>query len=134
MINRPEHCLRILIVEDHADTAAGMARWLGRLGHYVQTVPDATAALEAAQPGDFEVVFLDIGLPGMDGWELAKRLRQLDWRRRPMFIAITGHGSEEDQRRSAEAEIDLHLVKPADPEDIRDLLNWFHSLLHAQDN
>ena len=69
-----------------------------------------------------DVVFLDLALPGMDGWEVARRLQEPTWDKKPFLIALTGFGGEEDHRRSLEAGIDLHLVKPVDPDFLEQLL------------
>jgi two-component system, OmpR family, response regulator len=74
-------------------------------------------------------VLIDIGLAGMDGCELAKKIRERSDVRRPLFIAITGYGAEEDRHRSADAGIDLHLVKPYDPEQLHMLLKRFQRII-----
>jgi CheY-like chemotaxis protein len=116
--------LRILIVEDDAETAESLAVLLHRHHYDVSVAADGAAAVEMARAHNPDVVLLDIGLPEMDGWEVAKRLRDpLSWPegKRPMLVAISGYGQEADRQRSMEAGIDLHLVKPADP----DWLGWF---------
>jgi DNA-binding response OmpR family regulator len=121
--------LRVLVVEDHADTAASMALLLRAEGHEVQVASEGTAALRTALDAPPDVALLDIGLPGMDGYQVAKRLHKQKADKRPLLIATTGHGSEEDHRRSAEAGIDLHLVKPVDPDDLRSVLRKFGRIL-----
>jgi signal transduction histidine kinase/DNA-binding response OmpR family regulator len=105
---------RILLVDDNVDGAASLAMLLRELGHEVEVAHDGAAALEAV--GDFEpeVVLLDIGLPGMDGYEVARRLRRQPGLKDLPLVALTGYGQEEDRRRSREAGFDLHLVKPLD--------------------
>jgi CheY-like chemotaxis protein len=106
--------LRVLVVEDDADQAA----WLGRLGHQVRVAPDGPAALRAAEATRPDVVLLDIGLPGMDGYEVAVRVHEElapAMPKAPPVIAVTGRVGEEDRRRSPQASIDLHLTKPVDP-------------------
>ena len=75
------------------------------------------------------MVLLDIGLPGMDGYEVARRLRERRARNRALLVALTGYGQEEDRRRSREAGIDHHLVKPVDPKSVSELLTQHHPLI-----
>jgi CheY-like chemotaxis protein len=115
----PERGLRVLIVEDVADASAVLALLLRMEGHDVRVAPDGPAALALAEAISPDVVLLDIRLPGLDGWEVARRLRRRSGKP-PFLVALTGYGGECDRRRSEAAGIDLHLVKPADPE----LLLW----------
>ena len=108
--------LRVLVVDDDADTAATIAVLVGMSMHKAQVVSDGPAALQAAEADPPDVVLLDIGLPGMDGWEVARQLRKSKKGQRPLIIAITGRADETDREKSAEVGIDLHLVKPVDPE------------------
>jgi CheY-like chemotaxis protein len=117
--------LRILVVEDHADTAASLALLLRREGHEVQVAPEGPAAVGAVQVAPPDVVLLDIGLPGMSGWEVARWVTEQPAEKRPLLVAITGYGREEDRRRSEAAGIDLHLVKPVDPDQLLGLLRRF---------
>ncbi len=114
---------RILVVDDNIDAARSLARLLSRLyGQEVQVAHDGPEALEKA--GEFrpEVVLLDIGLPGMSGYQVAERLRGRPEFESTLIVALTGWGQEDDRRRSVESGIDRHLVKPVKPEDILDLL------------
>jgi PAS domain S-box-containing protein len=113
---------RVLVVDDNADVTDTMALLLKVDGHDVRTAPDGPTALAAAQAFRPEVVILDIGLPGMDGYEVARRLRQQGDLQKAMLVALTGYGQEEDRRRSQEAGFDAHLVKPADPAALQGLL------------
>ena len=104
---------RILIADDNEDFAESCARLLRRRGgHEVKVVYDGLAALEAAQSFRPEVAFLDIGLPGMDGYKLAQRLRQLPGLEGVLLVALTGYGQEEDRRRALMVGFDEHLTKP----------------------
>jgi len=115
--------LRILLVEDDADTADSLALVLRLYGHDVDVAMDGPTALRMAKDRPPDVALLDLGLPGgMDGWETAWQLRNLLWHRKPLLIAVTGHGQPPDRRRSANVGIHLHLVKPVDTEDLRWLL------------
>src|SRR5207244_1073705 len=99
-----EHLLlRVLIVEDHADTAATTAMLLRLCGHDCQIAPSGEAALQAVATYQPDVVLLDIGLPGLNGLEVARRLREQAGCRRPFLIAITGYDRDEDSRRSSDA-------------------------------
>ena len=103
---------RVLVVDDHVDTALSLARLLRARGHVVEIVHDGNAALEAAGTFRPDIVLLDLGLPGMDGYEVAQNMRRREETPRPTIIAISGYGQEEDRARSTEVEIDHHLVKP----------------------
>jgi PAS domain S-box-containing protein len=104
--------LRVLVVDDHVDTALSLARLLRARGHVVEIVHDGNAALAAADTFRPNFVLLDLGLPGMDGYEVAQNLRTRDGSPRATIIAISGYGQEEDRQRSSEVGIDHHLVKP----------------------
>jgi PAS domain S-box-containing protein len=106
---------RVLVVDDNLDAAETLAELLALSGHDVRTAHDGPAALEAAGRFRPEVVLLDIGLPGMDGCEVARRLRGQEGATRALLAALTGYGQEEDRLRSREAGFDTHLVKPVDP-------------------
>ncbi|HMC88777.1 MAG TPA: response regulator [Gemmataceae bacterium] len=124
--------LRVLIVEDHADTAATTAMLLRLCGHDCQIAGSGEAALEAVGAYQPDVVLLDIGLPGLNGLEVARKLREKAERRRPFLIAITGHDREEDRQRSCEAGIDLHLVKPLDSAQLEKVLMRFKQLFETR--
>ncbi len=104
---------RILLVEDNADVADSFMMLLHSLGHEVQLAPNGTAALEAVRRHRPQVVFLDIGLPDMDGYEVARRLRA-EHAQALRLVALTGYGQEQDRRRALEAGFDEHLLKPVD--------------------
>jgi two-component system, chemotaxis family, CheB/CheR fusion protein len=105
---------RILVVDDNADAAESLAVLLQLDGHEVETAADGQAALVIAQSLRPQVVLLDIGLPGMDGFEVARRLRTLPEAKGALLIALTGYGRAEDQQRSSDAGFDQHMVKPLD--------------------
>jgi CheY-like chemotaxis protein len=105
--------LRILVVDDNTDTTESMAKLLAIFGHEVRIARDGPGAIEAALTWRPEFVLLDIGLPGVDGYEVASRLRRAASCRDTVIIAVTGYGQPEDRQRSAAAGIDHHLLKPA---------------------
>ena len=108
-VSRP---YRVLLVEDQVPLATMLTGLLVRRGHHVHTVHDGPAALAAATAFEPEVILLDIGLPGMSGYEVARRLRSGFGSDPPLLVALTGYGQEADRRRSHDAGFDQHLVKP----------------------
>ena len=114
---------RILVVDDNRDLAESLAMILRLWGHDVAVAYDGAEAMAAAMARPPEVVFLDIGLPHIDGFEVAQRMRANPRLRQARIVAITGYGRDEDQRRSREAGIDLHLTKPVDPIVLKPLLD-----------
>jgi CheY-like chemotaxis protein len=110
------------VVEDDLDVAEMLVMLLELWGHTVEAVHDGIAALVVGQTFRPEVVLCDIGLPGMDGYELARQLRQQEGLNKSVLIAITGYGQEEDQRLAQEAGFDHHLIKPVDPAALGKLL------------
>jgi PAS domain S-box-containing protein len=121
--NPPGRRRRLMVIDDNRDAAESMSMLFELWGHEVVCVYDGRAALETAATYRPDAVFLDIGLPGMDGYEIAERLRELPEAGRTVLVAITGYGQDEDRRRSRQAGIDHHLVKPVAPETLHDLLD-----------
>jgi CheY-like chemotaxis protein len=115
---RGERSARILVVDDNVDLARGLARLLQIHGHDVQIAYDGPSGLNKARESKPEVVLLDIGLPGMDGYQVAAHLRREETVKDVTLIAISGYGQEEDRRRAMEAGFDHHLVKPIASEDL----------------
>jgi CheY-like chemotaxis protein len=113
---------RILVVDDNRDAAETLATLLGIAGNETHMAYDGTAAIEAAETIRPDVVLLDIGLPKMSGYEVARSLRAEPWGRSMMLVALTGWGQEEDRRRSHDAGFDAHLVKPVDHSQLLKLL------------
>jgi signal transduction histidine kinase/CheY-like chemotaxis protein len=108
-------CHRILVVDDNVDAAQSLATLLRLAGHEVRTVHNGVKALEIAPSFRPEAVFLDLGLPGIDGYEVASQLRSGPGGQDLLLFALTGYGQDEDRRRTREAGFDHHLTKPADP-------------------
>lgn len=117
---------RILIVEDNVDSAMSLMMLLEALGHAVEVVHDGEAAVDAAAARRPEVILMDIGLPGISGYDAARKIRGASrgesGANAPLIVALTGWGQEQDRRRSVDAGIDHHLVKPLDLEKLRRIL------------
>ncbi len=113
---------RILVVDDNRSNANSLGVLLRALGQDVEMAYDGPTALELIRRRHPDLVLLDIGLPGMDGYEVARRCRQEEALRRVVLVAMTGYGKEEDRRRSQEAGFNAHLVKPVNLEDLQVLL------------
>jgi CheY-like chemotaxis protein len=109
-------------VDDNADGLETLALLLELSGHQVRTAADGPAALAAAAAFRPDVVLMDIGLPGMDGYEVARLLRADPAFNGTRLIALTGWGQDTDRARSSKAGFDLHLVKPVDPAELRRVL------------
>ncbi|HEX4590644.1 MAG TPA: PAS domain S-box protein [Gemmataceae bacterium] len=119
---RPAKALRILVVDDNVDTAESLAMVLRLMGHDVRTEHTGPKALQAAVAERPDVVLLDIGLPGMDGCQVAERIREHQDLADMRLIAISGYGQQADQRRCEQAGFNHHLVKPVDPATFQQLL------------
>jgi len=115
----PRH---ILVVEDNIDAADTLRALLELNGHRVDTANDGPSGLERALATQPEVVLLDVGLPGMDGYEVARRIRAAQAIRRPLLVAITGYGAPEDRQRAADAGFDAHITKPVEYSTLATLL------------
>jgi CheY-like chemotaxis protein/two-component sensor histidine kinase len=113
---------RVLIVEDNVDAAESLSMLLELLGHEVRIEATGAAALEAIRTTDFQAVLIDIGLPDMDGYEVARQIRMLPGSRTKLLVALTGYGQEEDKRLALSAGFDQHLIKPVDVERLQNLL------------
>ncbi len=121
-IANPCGARRILVVEDNADAAFTMRDFLELSGHEVQVAASGLDGVQAARAFQPEIVLCDIGLPGMNGFEVAAALRRDPTTSAAKLIAVTGYGGDEDRRRSKEAGFDLHLTKPVDPAQLRAVL------------
>ena len=121
--SQPATCpLRVLVVDDNVDAAEALGMLLKEKGHDVRTAHDAPAALEAARDLRPNVVLLDIGLPGMDGYEVARTMRRQPTLKNVVLVALTGYGQEADRERSQAAGFDHYLVKPADFKKVQQIL------------
>jgi DNA-binding response OmpR family regulator len=113
--------LRILVVDDSRDAAESLTKLLRLAGHDVLTAHEGELALHLAATAQPAVVLLDIGLPGMDGYEICRRMRQMGLVN-ALILAMTGYGLERDRRRSHEAGFDTHMVKPVPPGELMRLM------------
>jgi signal transduction histidine kinase/CheY-like chemotaxis protein len=123
---------RILIVDDNVDAAESLRILLSLVGYEVQLAHDGLAALRVAADFQPEVILLDIGLPRLDGYEVARRLRERPEMAKVLLIALTGYGQDEDRRRSHEAGFNAHLVKPIELTDLQLALAHAGSLVQNQ--
>ncbi len=127
--NPPTSRKRILVVDDNEDAAESLAALLSINGHETQLAHDGPDAVTQAERFRPDVVFLDIGMPTLDGYETAKLIRQRAWGRDIVLVALTGWGQSEDRRRSKDAGFNHHLVKPADPAVVEKLLASLDAVL-----
>ena len=114
---------RILIVDDNKDALESLATLMQMAGHTVQTAPDGELALSVAPGFRPDLVLLDLGLPKMDGFEVARRIRAAPWGKSVVLVALTGWGQEADRRRTRETGFDSHLVKPLDLDALTEFLS-----------
>lgn len=118
----PTSALRLLVVDDNRDAASSLGMLLKTMGNSVRLAHDGDEAVTAACEFRPQVVFLDIGLPKMNGYEVARCIRKEPWGKEIVLIAVTGWGQEEDRRKSQEAGFDQHMIKPVDPSALMELL------------
>jgi CheY-like chemotaxis protein len=121
--------MRVLVVEDNPEMAAGLAGFLRAAGHEVEVAPDGPSAVEAAQSRPPAIILLDIGMPGMDGYEVARRVQEQSGPKRPLLVAVTGRETDEDRWRSEDVGIDFHLTKPVDADWLQRFLRRFRSVI-----
>jgi CheY-like chemotaxis protein len=110
---------RILVVDDNVDAAETLAALLELQGHRVAVAHDGEGALQRVRESVPDTVLLDLGMPGMDGYEVARALRDNPSTRGARIIAVSGYGRAEDRARTRQAGFDMHLIKPVDPEGLR---------------
>jgi CheY-like chemotaxis protein len=114
--------VRVLVVDDCVDLAMSLKMLLKMMGHEVQIAHDGPGALAAYQTHQPDVILLDIGMPGMNGYEIVRRLRREQGARHPLVVAVSGYGQDEDKRKAREAGFDTFLTKPVHPKDLAELL------------
>ncbi len=122
----PQH-FRILVVDDNHDSALSLAMMLSIMGHETRTAHDGESAVATAESFLPDVVLLDIGLPKLNGYEVAQRIRENAWGQSMFLIAVTGWGQEEDRQRSSEVGLNVHMVKPVEPAALERLLSELRS-------
>jgi len=120
--SRTSKCASVLVVEDNPDVAESLSAVLEALGHRTRVTNDGLAALEMLRSASFDAVLVDIGLPGIDGYEVARRIRMLPNFNGSRLIALTGYGQEEDRQRALRAGFDQHLVKPVNVDHLETLM------------
>src|SRR5688572_12804726 len=113
---------RILVVDDNHDSALSMAMMLSIMGHETRTAHDGESAVATAESFLPDVILLDIGLPKLNGYEVAQRIRENAWGASMYLIAVTGWGQDEDRQRSSEVGLNQHMVKPVEPAALEKLL------------
>jgi len=118
----PVHRFKILVVDDNHDSALSMSMMLSIMGHETRTAHDGETAVATAETFLPDVVLLDIGLPKLNGYEVAQRIREQSWGASMYLIAVTGWGQDEDRQRSSEVGLNLHMVKPVEPAALEKLL------------
>ena len=121
-VKRPPKSFRILVVDDNHDSALSQAMMLSIMGHETRTAHDGESAVACAESFLPEVVLLDIGLPKLNGYEVAQRIREQPWGASMFLIAVTGWGQEEDRQRSTEVGLNVHMVKPVEPAALEKIL------------
>lgn len=126
------HFGRVLVVDDNVDSAESLGLLLSLMKYHVRIAHDGPAAFEAVREFKPEIVLLDIGLPGMDGYEIARRLRCQPETKKVLLAAVTGYGGEEDRRLSREAGFDHHLVKPVGADTLRSVLSSHNPPAHTK--
>jgi CheY-like chemotaxis protein len=114
---------RVLVVEDNHDAAEALTMLLELFGHQAMVVSEGSQALEAVRNNTFDIALIDIGLPGIDGYEVARRIRMIPNTQALTLVALTGYGQEADKQRALSAGFDEHLTKPVKIERLRSLLN-----------
>src|SRR5262249_52688285 len=124
---------RILLVDDNRDAAESLGLLLEMMGHEVRVAHAGDEGLRALRTFDPAVVLLDIGMPDMDGYEVARRIREQEGSQRALLIAITGWGQDEDRQRAREAGFDHHLTKPVDLGELRKLVAGTAEMVRGPD-
>jgi CheY-like chemotaxis protein len=114
---------QILVVDDNVDAATSLSLMLTIMGHTVRSAHDGLEAVQIGRDFEPDVVFLDIGMPKLNGYEACREIREETWGKDAFLIALTGWGQEEDKRRSLEAGFDAHFVKPVEPSALESLLS-----------
>jgi CheY-like chemotaxis protein len=123
---------KILVVDDNVDGAVTLGVILKHLGHTVRMTHDGASALVVGQEFRPDLVLMDIGMPGMDGYETCEKMREQQWAATTRIVALTGWGQEEDKRKAKRAGFDEHLVKPVDRKTLIEVLSTTATTLQRQ--
>jgi CheY-like chemotaxis protein len=118
---------RILVADDNLDAAESLGMMLRLMGHDVRTVRDGLQAVEEAAAFRPDLALLDIGMPGLSGYDVARRIREQRWGQEIILIALTGWGQEEDKRKAQQAGFDQHFTKPASPNELARMIARLHA-------
>jgi signal transduction histidine kinase/CheY-like chemotaxis protein len=121
-VNPTTSARRVLVIDDNRDVAAMLAAYLAQIGHIVYQAHDGRTGLDAAVRHQPEVIVCDLGLPGLDGYEIARTLCAIPHRQSPVLIAVSGYGESNDREKARTAGFAHHLTKPADPRELADLI------------
>jgi CheY-like chemotaxis protein len=113
---------RVLVVDDNIDSVESLAMLLRMMGHEVETASDGASGLEKAAAFKPDVAILDIGLPKVNGYELARQIREQEWSKNVVLVALTGWGQEQHRRRSEESGFNHHLTKPVEFDVLQEIL------------
>ena len=124
---KPTARRRILVVDDNRDAAIRLARMLNVMGNETQTAQDGMEAVNVATAFRPEVILMDIGMPKLNGYEAARRIREQPWGKSVVMVACTGWGQDDDKRRSMDAGFDSHMTKPIEPAALEKLLAGLQS-------
>jgi two-component system, OmpR family, response regulator len=125
MTKRARKSARVLVVDDNQDAATSLGMLLAAAGYEVETCFDGQAALLAAERFDPDACILDINMPEMSGYELARRLKEKHPGRRPVLATVTAYGDKAHLDSAADAGFDLHFTKPADPCEVIKQIAWY---------
>jgi CheY-like chemotaxis protein len=126
--DREARSCRILVADDNEDAAVSLAMMLELMGNVARTARDGLEAVQLADTFTPDVAFLDLGMPRLDGYETARRLRQQPWSGSLILVAMTGWSRDEDRERTQQAGFDFHIVKPAGTDVLHKLLDDVHCL------
>lgn len=121
--------MRILVIEDDPDTANSLYLLLNIYGYDVEVACNGEVGVVAARNSQPDVILLDIGMPRLNGYEVARQVKEQPSPKRPLLVAVSGYGDEKARQRSEEAGIDLHLVKPVSPDYLQCLLSRFQRVI-----
>ncbi len=121
-ITPPEHRCRVLVIDDNADIRESVATVISLLGHQVLTAIDGEEGMQSGRQFQPDLVLMDVGLPGMSGYDVAQLMRAEAWGRRAVLAAMTGWAQESDRQQAVAAGFDVHVPKPVELRTLRELI------------